>query len=364
MDAESTSILNTLNWILGSKVPKVQSSLQMIEKALDTYKDDLWFSFNSGKDNTACFFMTAAILYRRSGYQTKDFRLKALTFEEEDSFPECEQYMDDMKRIFRMDVLALKNSENLTKSKFMKAGMVKLVNENKLKGVIMGSRRTDPYCGKLTHFSKSSTEDGWPEFTRVLPIIDWDFKEIWRFFHDCKVPYCSLYDKGYTYLGDRQDSVPNPYLRTKTGWYLPASACNTNYEPFSRKTILKNLSTNEAGKILITEANVKYLLLRVEYDVSPEEIRSLFLKNIQSFTIFQMLLNENSENLKFDIDFTKAAKWASTGVLKESIENEEMQTARLTEILGGHISLLSQQLRVPVYILYLDIVRKNCVIFG
>lgn len=364
MDAESTSTLDNLNWILGSKIPKVVKSLQVIEQALETYKEDLWFSFNSGKDNTACFFMTAAILYRRSGYKTKDFKLKALTFEEEDPFTECEQYMEDMKRIFRMDVLALKNAENLTKSKFMKAGMVKLVQENKLRGVIMGSRKTDPYCGNLTHFSKSNTEDGWPEFTRVLPIIDWDFKEIWKFFHDCKVPYCSLYDKGYTYLGDRQDSVPNPYLRTRKGWYLPASACNTNFEPFSRKSILKNLTTNEAGKILITEVNIKQLLLRVEYDLSPDEIRALFAKNTKSFTIFQMLLNENNENLKFDIDFTKSAKWATTGILKETIESEDAQNVRLTEILGEHISQMSQQLRVPVYILYLDLVRKNCVIFG
>jgi|SRR3990167_2138329 len=364
MDHESTAVLNTLNWILASKSPKVTKSLQVIEEAIDTYKEDLWFSFNSGKDNTACFFMTAAILYRRSGYKTKDFKLKALTFEEEDPFPECETYMDDIKRIFRMEVLTLKNAENLTKSKFMKAGMVRLVQENKLKAVIMGSRKTDPYCGNLTYFSKSSTEDGWPTFIRILPIIDWDFKELWKFFHDCKVPYCSLYDKGYTYLGDRQDSVPNPYLRTKTGWYLPASACNTNYEPFSRKSILKNLTTNEAGKILITETNVKYLLLRVEYEVSPEEIRTLFTKNIKSFSIFQMLLNENSENLKFDIDFSKATKWASTGVLTDNIENEEAQEAKLSEVLGSHISMMSQQLRVPVYILYLDLLRKNCVIFG
>jgi 3'-phosphoadenosine 5'-phosphosulfate sulfotransferase (PAPS reductase)/FAD synthetase len=364
MDTEATDILNTLNWILGIKAPKVIRALQVIEEAIETYQGDVWFSFNSGKDNTACFFMTAAVLYRRSGYKSKDFRLKSLTFEEEDPFVECESYMDDLKRIFRMEVLALKNSENLTKSKFMKAGMVKLVQEHKLRAVIMGSRKTDPYCGNLTHFSKSSTEDGWSAFIRVLPIIDWDFKEIWKFFNECKVPYCSLYDKGFTYLGDRQDSVPNPYLRTKTGWYLPASACNTNYEPFSRKSILKNLNTNEAGKILITEANIKHLLLRVEYDVSPEEIRNLFVKNIKSFSIFQMLLNETSENLKFDIDFGKATKWASTGVLTEPIENEEAQDAKLSEVLGNHISQMSQQLRVPLYILYLDLVRKNCVIFG
>lgn len=364
MDAENVEILNTLNWILGSKVPKVIQSLKVLEEAIETYQEELWFSFNSGKDNTACFFMTAAILYRKSGYKAIDFKIKALNFEEEDPFPECESYMDDLKRNFRMEVMTLKNSENLTKSKFMKAGMIKLVQENKLRAVIMGSRKTDPYCGSLTHFSKSSTDDGWPPFIRVLPIIDWDFKEIWKFFADCKVPYCVLYDKGYTYLGDRQDSVPNPVLRTKSGWYLPASACNANFEPFSRKSILKNLSTNEAGKILITEANIKHLLLRAEFDVTPEEIRAIFTSNLKSFAFFQKLMNETSDNLKLDIDFGKVVKWATTGLLKEPIENEEAQEALLSDILGTHISQMSQQLRVPVFILYLDLVRRNCVIFG
>lgn len=364
MNQERLSILESLNSVLVYDFPKAKDSLAVISEAIETYKGDLWFSFNSGKDNTACFFLMAAVLYRRSNYKSTDFPIKCAYFEEEDPFDECEEYMQMITRNFKMELLVLKNTDNLAKSKFMKQEMKKLVAEKGVKAVVMGSRRTDPYCGLLSYVSKSSTEDGWPSFMRVNPIIKWEFNEIWNFFNSCKISYCSLYDKGYTYLGDRQDSVPNPVLRTRNGYYLPASAANTNFEPFSRKSVLKNLQTNEAGKILITELNIRHLFLRVEYDMTSEEIRKEFLANVKSFEIFQTILNESTENLKFDIDFHKAIRFATTATTKEQIPTEKKQDEMLTEILSNHISQLSQQLRVPIYILFLDLVRKNCVIFG
>ena len=364
MNSEAFAILSSLNSVLVYDHARCKKSLEVIQEAIETYKEGLWFSLNSGKDNTACFFMTAAILYRRMGYKSKDFELKCVYFEEEDPFEECDEYMDFIKRNFKVNLLVLKNSENLAKGKFMKQELRRVVGQMGMKAVIMGSRRTDPYCGQLTHICRSSVEEEWPDFMRVHPIIDWDFKEIWNFFNICKIPYCSLYDKGYTYLGDRQDSVPNPFLRTKNGWYLPASASNTNYEPFSRKSILKNLITNESGKILITEQNIRLLLLRVEYEMTSDEIRKEFASNITSFEIFQNILNEGSENIKFDINFARAAKFANTTATSASLHNERDQEQMLTNVLNLHISQLNQQLRVPIYILYLDLVRKNCVIFG
>lgn len=39
--------------------------------------------------------------------------------------------------------------------------------------------------------------------------------EVWDFLLLCQVPYCSLYDVGYTSIGNIHDTIPNPALRTE-----------------------------------------------------------------------------------------------------------------------------------------------------
>jgi FAD synthetase len=46
-----------------------------------------------------------------------------------------------------------------------------------VKAIFMGTRRTDPHCEFLTHFSP--TDEDWPQFMRVNPVIDWHYVEIW-----------------------------------------------------------------------------------------------------------------------------------------------------------------------------------------
>lgn len=364
MEKELFALLESLNTLLGLKAPKVLKSIHVIEEALEKYGDNLWFSFNAGKDNTACFFMVAAVLYKRRNFKGIQFEMKSVFFEESDPFEECETYMDFIKKNFKFEPFTPKNRESLSMKDFMKSELFSIVKERKMQAVIMGSRRTDPYCGNLDYFSESSVAEGWPYFIRVCPIIDWDYKEIWQLFNQCNIPYCSLYDKGYTYLGDKNDSVPNPYLRTANGWYLPASAANSNFEPFSRKSILKNLQTNETGKIIISENNVRYILIRADRDMSQDDIRKEFVKNIKSFEICQTIMNDSYANLKFIIDFSKAIRFGSASSIVTDINSEKDQDRLLTATLNSYISQMSQQLRIPLFMLYLDMIRKNCVIFG
>jgi len=43
--------------------------------------------------------------------------------------------------------------------------------------------------------------------------LDWDYAHVWHFLRLFQLPYCSLYDVGYTSLGKKSDTQPNPALR-------------------------------------------------------------------------------------------------------------------------------------------------------
>lgn len=89
-----------------------------------------------------------------------------------------------------------------------------LAQHPKIKAIFVGTRRTDPHGGKLQHFDP--TDRGWPEFMRIHPVIDWHYAEIWTFIRELNIPYCSLYDLGYTSLGGTTDTHPNPALKFHT----------------------------------------------------------------------------------------------------------------------------------------------------
>ena len=90
----------------------------------------------------------------------------------------------------------------------------------------MGSRNSDPYCEKLSFFSPSDVDKGYSAFMRINPIIYWKFDEIWKFLLQYKLKFCSLYEQGYTYLGNMNNSYKNPTLKQENGSYKPAWECN------------------------------------------------------------------------------------------------------------------------------------------
>lgn len=103
---------------------------------------------------------------------------------------------------------------------FRDAFALYLSSHPSIKAIFVGTRRTDPHGGHLTHFDP--TDHNWPAFMRIHPVIDWHLSEIWCFLRSpyLKDPvtggplrYCSMYDQGYTSLGGVNDTVKNPKLR-------------------------------------------------------------------------------------------------------------------------------------------------------
>jgi FAD synthetase len=57
---------------------------------------------------------------------------------------------------------------------------------------------------------------------RVNPLLDWSYEDVWNFIQILKIPYCKLYDEGYTSIGSKSTTKRNETLHLGEGKYLPA----------------------------------------------------------------------------------------------------------------------------------------------
>jgi FAD synthetase len=199
--------------------PFVAKSLRLIEECLDQLGNDIskvCLGFNGGKDCTVLLVLVRAVLIEKGMASVPLKGLNISSNSREDSFPEMEEFVHQCTLDYNLKMTRLTGT--------YKAALLDLKNKDPvIEAIFMGTRSTDVNADeskKPKHFEV--TDEGWPEFLRVCPILDWDYHEVWKFIMDLTIPYCSLYDQGYTSIGSVKDTKPNPRLITPSMTYLPA----------------------------------------------------------------------------------------------------------------------------------------------
>ncbi|KAJ1922299.1 3'-phosphoadenosine 5'-phosphosulfate sulfotransferase [Mycoemilia scoparia] len=209
---------------------KVRVSMQVIKKALDTYgRDGLALSFNGGKDCTVLLHLFSAVLRDRDNNEPNvhingatnsikkdkseaDHRIRCLYVSNHEVFPEVDAFVAECTDKYNLDLVAIHMPMKEALEEYMKI-------RKDVGAFLIGTRRGDPHGKYLDHFTPS--DHGWPKLMRVSPILDWTYEDIWQFIRAVGIPYCGLYDKGYTSLGNISTTTPNPAL-LKNGEYVPA----------------------------------------------------------------------------------------------------------------------------------------------
>ena len=165
-------------------------------------------SFNGGKENI--------ILLHLTRYITKNFtdpKIKVFYFVEE-TFDEVDEFINQTISTFKFDLIRIKGEnfkESLSKL---------LIIDPEIDSVLIGVRRSDPYCQKMNFFEP--TTEGWPKCMRINPILNWSYDDVWNFIRILKIPYCSLYDEGYTSIGSKTTTKKNESLSKGNGEYHAA----------------------------------------------------------------------------------------------------------------------------------------------
>lgn len=72
---------------------------------------------------------------------------------------------------------------------------------------------------------------------RIHPLINWSYALVWQVIKELEIPYCSLYDHGYTSLGSISDTLRNPFLGADEGaWNLVDGDVNERAGRVARKS--------------------------------------------------------------------------------------------------------------------------------
>lgn len=189
-------------------IKRLEHSLDIIKRALADYKlEGVALSFNGGKDCCVLLHLLYLVLSKHNGSFSK---LRILYFTHDNTFPEVDEFVHKCIDMYGANISFI--------SVPMKEALLDLVNNQGVKAIFMGTRSTDPRSSSLTEFAPTDTHHGWPALVRVNPILSWTYEDIWSFIRGLNVPYCELYDRGYTSIGTTLDTVPNPALKTGAGF--------------------------------------------------------------------------------------------------------------------------------------------------
>ncbi|XP_017067984.2 FAD synthase [Drosophila eugracilis] len=176
---------------------KLKRSAELIKRAMNLYKpNEIILCFNGGKDCTV-------LLDILDKFKPPSMPLRAVYVRTADPFEELEKFVDVSVQRY---ALQLRRYEGILKLAFEQL----LVEDPHVKATFLGCRVSDP--GGSSLFEMMPSDNGWPAMMRIFPLLEWSYHDIWTYIRSNDIPYCCLYDQGYTSLGDRSTSHLNPSL--------------------------------------------------------------------------------------------------------------------------------------------------------
>jgi FAD synthetase len=196
---------------------EIKDALKSLGDALRLYgPSSVICSFNGGKD--ACVILELvraafAKFFEEHAKGSVPIRPRVVYWDKKDEFPEVIDFVKESVERYDLDMIAFDRGISFGDG-------LKLLVENNMPddttsvsipmAFVLGTRSGDPNASGQGVFAPSSSY--MPPFMRVNPIINWNYGQVWQFLRGFSLPYCSLYEEGYTSLGTCKDTLRNPAL--------------------------------------------------------------------------------------------------------------------------------------------------------
>jgi len=178
----------------------INKSVEIVEECFTKYNpESVSVCFNGGKDCIAMLHIVHAV--HQKLFPEK--KLKSFYVSEKKTFSEVDEFIE---KAIEMYGLVTKTYEEPMKTALGRM----LEDDTEVEATMLGVRIGDPGSKYVSYFSP--TDGDWPRVMRVHPVLDWSFPQVWAFIRGLSLPYPSLYDQGYTSLGNPDNTRPNPAL--------------------------------------------------------------------------------------------------------------------------------------------------------
>lgn len=236
----------------------ISSALNCLDHSYRLYgPESVLCSFNGGKDACVILHVVRAAYahYCRNQNITTITRPRVIYFEHADEFPQVREFLHDTVQSFDLEMIAFQQGTSFV------SGLERLVKHNFPSvtfsmtdrpypmAFVLGTRMTDPNAGQQGAFAPSSHY--MPPFMRLNPILEWSYGHVWHFLRQFQLPYCSLYDQGYTSLGTVKDTVPCPALAV-AGFDEENPTTSTGIPRYWPAYMLQDYDQERAGRLLPT----------------------------------------------------------------------------------------------------------------
>jgi len=177
---------------------KFRHSFNVLEQCLARYTpNQIAVAFNGGKDCTVVLHQYSLILNKKYSHLNNKPALRAIFIHNKPQFDDVLEFVDECVKYYEIDLIQIDG-------RIIDALNQLKISHPDIQCIIMGTRLTDPYASSLNDFTV--TDPTWPEYMRCNPILNYSYQNIWAFLRQFKVPYCQMYDQGFTSLGDKEQN--------------------------------------------------------------------------------------------------------------------------------------------------------------